>query len=265
MANRKKGFQGHSLVIKSNELVQLSQTTMTLGDLRAFTYLVTQIDRDNMYFDAVGDLSVTFRKADFCQKVGILSGSGGNNKHLIDTLERLSQSIFKIESGATIDNIPVLSIASYDKGAEKLTISFNKKILPHLINLKKNFTTYRFENVLPLKSRHAFRLYEFLKSFHQPSATVYIGKLMTIFGTNANAAVIIRDCIRPAVKEINEKTDLYITFEKKKEGRTVTAIVFNISEQQQHAVADDDEEEVVFYGVPQSKTAPVVEQLALDI
>lgn len=84
-----------------------------------------------------------------------------------------------------------------------------------------------------LKSKHAFRLYEFLKSFHSGLHTASIERLKKICpGNFATTAKFLDKNIAPAIKEINEKTDLFVEWEKKKNGRYVVAIVFNVVEKQ---------------------------------
>lgn len=266
MANKKQKEQGRELVVKANELVQLSQTKMSLAEMRAFAYIVSHLDFSQEYTGH--EVAVTFRKAEFCRAVGISSSNGGNNKYLIETLKKLHKTVITIEyeEGKIKRNFNILKmteINTTDENNETVTVLINDTILPLLVGLKKNFTSYQIGNVLSLNSKYSFRLYEYLKSY-RGSTTASLDKLRELFSVNhKTSAELIRKTIEPAVKEINEKTDLFVQYDKiKKDSRTTVAIRFVITDK---AIADDDEEEVVFYGVPQSKTAPVMEQLALDI
>ena len=256
---RKKKFKGRKIIVKSNELLQLSRTDLSLAELRAFTYLLTQLDENAL--NEYGDYALTFRKADFCDMVGIEVGNGGNNQYLKDTIKHLGKSGFEIERDNKWEYFPVLSYASLENmenadTEETLTVSFSQRIAPLLFGLKKNFTTYQIENILNLKSKYAFRLYEFLKSFHQEKVTVYIQKLRDLFGVKyPKPNDLIRYTIEPAVKELNEKTDLYVTFEAIRTGRATSAVEFVVHEQ----VRDDEFDEIVF------EEEDNVEQLRIDI
>lgn len=238
-----KAKKGYEIVVKANQLVQLSETKMSLAEMRAFAYVVAQLDHTKNTEDA----KISFRRADFCRAVGIRSSSGGNNKALQDALEKLYASSIVIQSGGRERKYHLLYMvdsALTETAAEKeqIKIGIHKDILPLLTNLKKNFTKYRLENVLGLKSKHAFRLYEFLKSLHGGSHTASIERLKKICPReNITVSEYICQTIAPAIKEINEKTDLFVEWEKKKNGRYVVAIVFNVVEKQD---IDEDGEPV---------------------
>jgi plasmid replication initiation protein len=105
---------------------------------------------------------------------------------------------------------------------------------PYLYNLKARFTEYRIENVLTLKSKYAFRLYEWLKSFHTNETTCYISKIKELFSTKYKESYdIIRFCLEPAIEEINLKTDLSVSYTKKFSGRIVSAIIFTVHEKKE--------------------------------
>ena len=235
---RKTGKIGTNIVVKSNELTHLSQLAMTLSEMRAFSFVASLLDY-NADYPENQNVQVQFRKAEFCRAVGIAAGSGKNNKDLIETLNKLHNTTVTIVSkdGKIRDTYSVLGktrLDETDATRETITVNINRDILPLLTNLKKNFTEYRLENVLGLKSKHAFRLYEFLKSFHSGLHTASIERLKKICpGEYPTVSDYLRKTIAPAIKEINEKTDLFVEWEKKKNGRYVVAIVFNVVEKQE--------------------------------
>ena len=239
-----KEKNGYRLVVKANELVQLSETKMSLAEMRAFAYIVAQLDYTK---ENTGYAVVAFRRADFCRAVGIRSSSGGNNKYLEDVIEQLQKTLLLVEKDGNIEKINLLTKSIRPKNPtalekETVSVEIHRDILPFLTGLKKNFTEYTLENVMGLKSKHAFRLYEFLKSFHSGLHTASIERLKKICpGEYETVADYIRKTITPALKEINEKTDLFVEWEKKKNGRYVVAIVFNVVEKQD---IDEDGEPV---------------------
>ena len=120
----------------------------------------------------------------------------------------------------------------------------------------------RFQELI--KSKHAFRLYEFLKSFHGGIHAASIERLKKICPReNITVSEYICQTIAPAIKEINEKTDLFVEWDKKKNGRYVVAIVFNVIEKQEideeGAVIDEVVDEEDEFGADETWT-----QLSFD-
>lgn len=222
---RKKENQ---LVIKDNSLIQMSKLSMNLLEMKAFSYIIAQIpDFDNMDEDEF----ISFRQADFCRACEIEVGSGKNNTNLKQTLRKLAQRVVEINTKDKWVLFPVLSETEILFDSEKIKVKIHEKMKPLIYDLKERFTKYQLENVLRLKSKYAFRLYEWLKSFNSENVVGYIGKLKTLFCVNYKRAIdIVTKCIEPAVAEINAKTDLVVSFTREKTGRAITAVSFNVKE-----------------------------------
>ena len=272
---RKKKFKGHKLVVKSNALVQTSRTTLGLAEMRAFSFFLAQINEPSAAkIVAGGEVELTFNKAEFCEMCGIEKGNGGNNRYLKETIKRLSQSTFEIERG--IEGQPgykweVMTVLNYaaletmPETNETLTVTFNRRIVPYLFNLKSNFTTYQLGNVMELKSKHAFRLYEFFKSFNTRTITLYFGKIQKLLGVKYESAYeLIRKVVEPALKDINRKTDLYISFEKIYTNGAITSIMFLITPHSEMVEVKEADVEIDDVG-NNFVVYEDVEQLKLDI
>ncbi|MEG9430606.1 MAG: replication initiation protein [Christensenellaceae bacterium] len=237
MEKRKKEKQ---LVIKDNSLIQVSKMTMALNEMKAFSYIIAQIPDFN---DIQSDKFISFRKADFCRACDIEEGNGGNNAHLKRTLRKLLQRVVEIDTNDKWEAFQVLSKAEIIYNSETVRVKINDSMKPLIYNLKERFTTYQLENVLALKSKYAFRLYEWLKSFHTGEAVCYIGKLKTLFGVKYQRTIdLIKFCVEPAVAEINAKTDLFVSYTRKKTGRVVSALSFNIKEKSELEAIDVTED-----------------------
>lgn len=126
-----------------------------------------------------------------------------------------------------------VSSAKYVKGEGVLELSFSPKLKPYMLQLKNHFTSYRLSNVLSLNSSYSIRLYELMKKWqHAGKWEKSVEELKLQFGVSEDSynrynhfktRVILR-----AVEEVNEKTDLHISFNEIKKGRKVEKIKFLI-------------------------------------
>ena len=122
-----------------------------------------------------------------------------------------------------------LSIARYNKNTGMVTLEFNKFLAPYLLELKEFFTTYKLKNALMLKSKYAIRIYEKCKCNAYKRNFIWTldeirnelcltQKTYTIFGK------VKEKILTPVIKELNDKTDLNISYEEIKESKKVVAI-----------------------------------------
>lgn len=127
-----------------------------------------------------------------------------------------------------------VSTARYIDGSGVIQLRFAPELKPYLLQLKTVFTSYKLNNILSLKSVYAIRLYELMKKWQQiaqwkcsvDSLREKLGasnKSYNLYGNFKNKILI------PAIKELNEQTDLFIRYTEVKKGRKVDAIEFIIS------------------------------------
>ncbi len=125
-----------------------------------------------------------------------------------------------------------ISSAEYKKGEGIIALSFSPKLKPYLLQLKQ-YTSYRLSNILSLSSSYSIRLYEllrkwsFLGKWESPVEEIReklgaITKSYLLYG-NFKSKILL-----PAIKELNEHTDLSISFKEIKKGRSVERIEFTI-------------------------------------
>lgn len=125
-----------------------------------------------------------------------------------------------------------ISSAEYKKGEGIIALSFSPKLKPYLLQLKQ-YTSYRLSNILSLSSSYSIRLYEllrkwsFLGKWESPVEEIReklgaVTKSYLLYG-NFKSKILL-----PAIKELNEHTDLSISFKEIKKGRSVERIEFTI-------------------------------------
>jgi plasmid replication initiation protein len=128
-----------------------------------------------------------------------------------------------------------VQLARYD-GNGNLTLMLSNQIKPFVIALNERFTQYKLANILELDSWYAIRLYEVLKSdeYQRDVISEYpeytVQELREAFGCENKYKLFGHFKARVidiAVREINEKTDLYIRdVEYIKDSRAVVGLRF---------------------------------------
>jgi len=165
------------------------------------------------------------------------TGIHEKNYHQIKTaLRRLMQRVIEIE---TIEEdgkrrfklYQWFSKAEYKEGDSFIEVQFHPDLKPYLLELKKRFTKIPLKQILQLRSKYAIRLYELLKRYKDTGfRTDYLPELRKKIGVEDNEYTRFFDfekrVLKPAIKEINEKTDLQVSYKKKKTGRKITHIEF---------------------------------------
>ena len=112
-----------------------------------------------------------------------------------------------------------------------IELRFSKDILPYLTQLKEHFTKYKLKHVAKMKSSYGIRLYELIVQKRDfGSRDIEIVWLRKQFQLGENEYTRMYDLkkrvIDPAVKDINESSDLWVKYTQRKTGRRVTHFTF---------------------------------------
>ena len=147
------------------------------------------------------------------------------------SLERLMSRVITIETDKGFEIYQWFAKARYNKGDEYIEVQFHPDLKPYLLELKERFTKIPLKQILQLRSKYAIRLYELLKRYEDTGfRTDYLPELRKKLGVEDKEYTRFFDfekrILKPAIKEINEKTDLEVSYTKKKTGRKITHIEF---------------------------------------
>lgn len=123
----------------------------------------------------------------------------------------------------------------YYKKQGIVEFQFPNDLKPYLLQLKKQegFTSYKLEYILQLGSPYSHRIYEISCKWRNAGVREFeLEELKQIIGavkkSYDNYGSFKQKVLNPSLKEINEKTDIDISFEEVKTGRKVTSIIFFI-------------------------------------
>jgi plasmid replication initiation protein len=124
--------------------------------------------------------------------------------------------------------------AKYHEGEGWVELGWFPQLMPHLVNLKKQFTSYQLMQTSALRSVYSWKLLELLTRFESTGWAEYtIDDFATSMEATAkqreNFAKIRTKIIEPAVKELVEKDGWLIEWTPIKAGRRVKALRFKFA------------------------------------
>lgn len=226
-------------VAQSNDMAQKqrfeigkgSGKSLTLTEEKVLNYLVSQIKPDDKHLEPmIMDIKT------FCEVCGLAKGKTDNcYPHVKSAVDLLASRVMWL----TLDDgrettVRYIERATMSKKSGKILIEFDKMMEPYLINLAGNYFQFSYHNILAMSSKYSVQLYKLLKSlyFKYPCVRFEIEDLKTRLDAThyTHFSNFKQKVIDPAMKEINEYTDLSISVEYEKTGRAFTHIIFTMKD-----------------------------------
>jgi plasmid replication initiation protein len=132
-----------------------------------------------------------------------------------------------------------VSRIKYIDDSAVLEITFAPDVVPLITRLEKHFTSYQIQQVTQLTGKYAIRLYELLIAWRE------VGKVPQIELSEFRAKLGVEDdeykamnhfksrVLEPSIKQINQHTDITVSYEQHKKGRTITGFSFKFKQKVQ--------------------------------
>lgn len=147
--------------------------------------------------------------------------------------------------------ISPLEKTSWNDYEDFITIKFTESIMPYLIELKENFTQYLLSDIAELNSKYSIIIYKWLSMNYNKyeyyknkgnrreeqleeyrNPIIDIDELRRITDTENEYQAFSdfeKRILKQQVKEINQHTQLNVTYEKLKFGRSIKSIQFHVT------------------------------------
>jgi plasmid replication initiation protein len=215
-------------VVKSNDLIQKSRFQLSLQEQKIILYLVSKIKPEDIDFQ-----EHIFEIRDFCKICGLEANSGANYKYIKQTLKKLrDRSIWVLLPNGSETTLAWIDKVTINKNSGSVIIKIDNDMKPYLLQLKERFTSYELLYTLAMKSQYSVRMYELLKSYEwKHGQTFQIEELKRIL--LAENYTLFPDFKRYvldiSMREINELSDITVTYEIIKEGRKYAKLDFSIN------------------------------------
>lgn len=224
-------YNAEHYTVAANDIIRGKQS-MTLQTARLIRLLITQVvkeDKDlKTYYCKISDLA-KFLNVD----------SSNLYRNIREICDCAMKSVVYIGTGNPKEPWEMfhwLNTAKYD-GNGMITLKLSDEIKSYVLELEKWFTQYKLKNILEFNSYYAIRLYEIIKCEDgatggmQSELEFEIDELRKYFDCEKKYTRISQfkeKVIQVGVREINEKSDLWINPTYKKTGRAITSVVFEI-------------------------------------
>ena len=229
----------NNLVVQSNALIEAHyKQEYTVQEQRTVLWLISEIHKEDYILTRNCEHKlIRITAKDYANLMGISVDNVYRDAQKI--ADDLGSKRFTIPTDSGWINFGWISSMEYKKGEGIIEAEISPKILPFILDLKKQFTSFKLENVLYLKSAHAIKLYQLLAQYKTIGAReIQISDLRSILGIGNLSTYKLYGNIKSKIleiskREINKKTDLTISYSEIKKGRKVDAIKFKITQKAQ--------------------------------
>lgn len=233
-----------NLVVKDNALIEASHKLSEV-EQRLILLAILKAREFCNSIEELKDKELVIHASDYIQAFGVDRDAG------YKSLKKAVLGLFEAKWGYRFinskGNVEVryerfTQSAVYVENEATVKFMFANAIIPMLVELERNFTSYEIEQVANLQSRYAMRLYECLIRFKgSKTLTINLDDLRFRFGLLDNEYKAMGDFKRfvldLAVKQINSNTDITVKYDQHKQGRAITGFTFKFKQKAKVKIA----------------------------
>lgn len=161
-----------------------------------------------------------------------LTGREWQYQQFRDSTQELGSRMFEIETGEKLLQLWLFSSVEYLKGQGTFIVELSKKSLPYLEDLKNNFTSIQLKSILSCSSKYAKRFYmlgcRWRGAGKVPQMTISELKIMLGLKDPKGKekeqykqwSSFKAKVLDVAIKQVNEHTDIMLSYQLIKRGRS---------------------------------------------
>ncbi len=175
------------------------------------------------------------------KELSALTGKKYDLAYLRKATEDMGSRMFEVETPERHVQLWMFRSVEYLKGLGIIEVSLSDKIIPYLFQLQSNFTSYGLASALRLTSKYAKRIYPICSQWKDMGETKKhdIQDFKRMLGLLDDKGLdkmprtsdFRKSVLDIAVKQINEHTELHISYELEKRGKTFKNITFKVKTQ----------------------------------
>lgn len=196
-----------------------------------FFFLISKLRKDQK--SATYELNIS--------ELSELTGKRYDLPYLRKATEDMGSRMFEVETPERYMQLWMFRSVEYLKGLGIIEVSLSDKILPYLIDIQTNFTSYGLASALRLSSKYAKRIYPICSQWKdlgksKSYTVVEFKKMLGILDDEGHdksprISDFKKNVLDKAVSQINEHTELHISYELQKRGKMFHSITFKIKSQ----------------------------------
>jgi plasmid replication initiation protein len=194
-------------------------------------FLLSKLRKDQQ--DRVYELNI--------KDLSLLTGKKYNAAYLHKATSDMGSRVFEVQTETRYRQLWMFQRVDYLLGQGIIEIKLTEDITPYLFDLKENFTSYELASALRLTSKYAKRIYQYCSQWKDQGETKkydiqdFKQMLGLLDDKGKDKAVRMSDfresVLDVAVKQINEHTELHVSYKLEKRVRTYKNIVFTVKSQ----------------------------------
>ena len=234
----------NELVVKDNALINASYN-LEVTEQRLI--LLAIINARETGQGITSDSKLEIHANDYASRFDV--SNSGAYKALKEAVNNLFDRQFSFKEPDKKGNIGTVksrwvSRIKYIDATATLEITFAPDVVPLITRLEQHFTSYQLKQVTQLTSKYAIRLYELLIAWRATGKVpeLELSEFRNRLGVGDNEYTAMNNfksrVLEPALKQINEHTDITVTYEQHKKGRTISGFSFRFKQKQQAIKAE---------------------------
>ena len=205
-------------------------------------YDYTELQQDLLFF-IISKLNPDNREgyALSIMELSKLTGKKYNAAYLHKATADMGSRVLEVLTEKSYEQIWMFQRVKYHLGQGIIEFDFTKHILPYLFDLKNNFTSFELAAALRLTSKYAKRIYPLCSQWKDLGETKKydlqdLKKMLGLLDDKGNEKMkqlidLRTNVLDVAMKQINEHTELHVSYKLEKVGRSFKNIVFSVKSQ----------------------------------
>ena len=205
-------------------------------------YDYTELQQDLLFF-IISKLNLDNREGYSLSimELSKLTGKKYNAAYLHKATADMGSRVLEVLTEKSYEQIWMFQRVKYHLGQGIIEFDFTKHILPYLFDLKNNFTSFELAAALRLTSKYAKRIYPLCSQWKDLGETKKydlqdLKKMLGLLDDKGNEKMkqlidLRTNVLDVAMKQINEHTELHVSYKLEKVGRSFKNIVFTVKSQ----------------------------------
>lgn len=218
-------------IVKFHNNISQARYKLNLSEQKLYIFAVQKIDQDKPDFETV---EFTIRE--------LATATGLNEKTLYREIDTMTSNIMTTLIKAELpgqkgwEKFQLSSYCKHITDTGHVQFKFHDLMKPFLLELKQHYFI-QAPQVIQFKSIYAIKIYDFIEamSYSKSEHEIKIDDFKVIMGCEGKYTTwndLRKRVISLAVEEINEKTDLALSYELVRRGRKANSIKFEFTKHQ---------------------------------
>lgn len=213
------------VVVQRNKFIRGDFSFLEVRDIKILKLLVSKVNATNKEFNDYYYITK--------DEVRTFEFNERNIHSYIKTSLRKLSSVFVIIKNDDKEEVEISLVGKiiYDKKNGIYKVPLSSDLKEYLLDIKKEFTKYKLENLINLKRKEEIKLYEYFKSISFEVFVVSIDNLKGIMELNKKSFESFFNFhkkLKESILTINTYTDIQINFKILKVNKQSRNIQFNI-------------------------------------